>query len=62
MIERVIYAITTKDVKKVAHDEHVPVTKKDLPFIEDKIGDYFRQQWQDAITYALNELQESRKN
>ncbi|MFH1170545.1 MAG: hypothetical protein V1704_03220 [Candidatus Vogelbacteria bacterium] len=56
MIERVLYAITTEDVRKVAQEEHIPVTKKDLPFIEDKIGDYFRERWQEAIAYALNEL------
>ena len=62
MTERVLYAITTEDVEKVAHEKRIPVTKKDLPFIEDKIGDYFREQWQEAIIYALNELQENRRN
>ena len=56
MIEIVIYAITTEDVQKVAKEENIPVTKKDIPFIEDKIGDYFRDKWQEAIEYALNEL------
>ncbi len=57
MIEKVIYAITTEDVRKVAEEERIPVTKDDMPFIEDKIGDYFRDRWQEAIIYALNELQ-----
>jgi len=56
MIERVIYAITTEDVRRVAKEERIPVTKKDIPFIGDKIGDYFREKWQEAIEYALNEL------
>jgi hypothetical protein len=56
MIERVIYTITAEDVRKVAKEEHIPVTKKDMPFIEDKVGDYFREKWQEAIVYALNEL------
>lgn len=58
MIERVLYAITTEDVKNLAREEHIPVRKKDMPFVEDKIGDYFRERWQDAVIYALNELQE----
>lgn len=57
MIERVLYAITTEDVKKMSRQERIPVTRQDLPFIEDKIGDYFRERWQDAVVYALNELQ-----
>ena len=60
MIERVLYAITTEDVQKVAREEHIPVTKKDLSFLEEKIGDYFRDRWQGAIEYALHEL--TRKN
>ena len=56
MTEKVIYAITTEDVRQVAQKEHIPVTKKDIPFLADKIGDYFRDNWQEAIVYALNEL------
>ena len=56
MTKRTLYAINTEDVWKVAHEEHIPVTKKDLWFIEDKIGDYFGDSWREAITYALNEL------
>ena len=62
MIERVLYAITTEDVRKMSRREHIPVTKKDLPFIEEKIGDYFRERWEDAVVNALNELQDSRRN
>ncbi|GEM_PF-3760465 len=34
--------------------------RKDLYFIENKIGDFFGDRWHDAIEYALMELERTR--
>ncbi|TSC94615.1 MAG: hypothetical protein Athens101428_245 [Candidatus Berkelbacteria bacterium Athens1014_28] len=51
--QKTLYAITTEDVMNVADQENITFTKKDLPFIREKIGDYFGDKWQNAIEYAL---------
>jgi len=54
--QKILYAIITEDVINVSKQESIPFTEKDLPFIQNKIGDYFRDKWQDAIVYALGAL------
>ena len=54
--QKILYAIMTEDVINVSKQESIPFTEKDLPFIQNKIGDYFRDKWQDAIVYALGAL------
>ena len=54
--QKMLYAITAEDVINIASQESIPFTNNDLPFIDDKIGSYFGDKWQDAIAYALNEL------
>ncbi len=51
--QKILYAITVGDVINVSEQENISFAEKDLPFIEDKIGDYFGDKWQDAIEYAL---------
>lgn len=60
--QKTLYAITIKDVINVSDQENIPFTEKDLPFIEDKIGNYFGDKWQDAIEYALNELEKNKQS
>ena len=59
---KILYAITVKDILNVSKENELPFTETDLPFIEEKIGDYLNSQWHDAIEFALNELQDKRKN
>jgi len=54
--QRILYAIINEDVINVSRQENIPFTEKDLPFIQDKVGDYFGDKWQDAIVYALESL------
>lgn len=54
--QKILYAIITEDVINVSDQENISFTEKDLPFIQDKIGDYFGDKWQDAILYALEAL------
>ena len=56
MKEKILYAITTEDVKNVAEETGVSFTKKDLYFLQDKIGDYFGDKWYEAVDFALTEL------
>jgi hypothetical protein len=51
--EKSLYAITVEDVINVSEQKNISFAKKDLPFIEEKIGDYFGDKWQEAIEYAL---------
>lgn len=60
MKEKTLYAITTEDVRGVADESNIPFTKKDLPFLEDKIGDFMGDKWYDAVDYALCELKSER--
>lgn len=54
--QKILYAITNKDVINVSKQEGVSFTMKDLPFIQGKVEDYFGDKWQGAIAYALEEL------
>jgi len=54
--QKTLYAITAEDVVNVSNQNSIFFTEKNLSFIGDKIGDYFGDKWQDAIEYALNEL------
>ena len=58
--QKILYSITTEDVINVSDQEDIAFTEKDLNFIEDKIGDYYGDKWQDAIKYALVELKANR--
>ena len=59
--QKILYAITTEDVVNVSNQKNIPFTEKDMSFIEDKIGNYFGDKWQDAIEYALNELEKNKQ-
>lgn len=54
--QKILYAITTEDVINVSNQEGVAFAEKDLSFIQEKIGDYFGDKWQDAIMYAIRAL------
>ena len=58
--QKILYSITTEDVANVSEQENIAFTEKDLHFIEDKIGNYFADKWQDAIKYSLEELKETK--
>lgn len=60
--QKILYTITTDDVINIANQENIPFTEKDFNFIEDKVGDYFGDKWQDAIKYALNELDKNKQS
>ena len=60
MKEKILYSISTDDVKTVAEESDLSFSKKDLPFIQYKIGDFMGDKWYDAIEYALSELEESK--
>ncbi len=51
--QKSLYAITAEDVINVSEQKNISFAKKDLPLIEEKIGDYFGDKWQDAVEYAL---------
>ncbi len=59
--EKIVYAITSDDIKNVADEINISVSAKDLPFIEDKIGDFIGDKWHDAVEYALCALGETKK-
>lgn len=54
--EKIIYALTTNDVLNISKERKLPFNAGDLPFIEEKIGNYIGDKWQDAIEYALTEV------
>ncbi len=60
--EKVIYTITSNDVMNVSDEINIPVSLKDLSFIEDKIENFFGSQWHSAVEYALIELERNKKN
>ena len=60
MKNKILYAITTEDVVIVSGDENISLTKQDLNFIADKIGDFFGDRWHSAIEYALEEMKRRR--
>ncbi len=53
---KILYAISVEDVMNVSEEVNIPFDEKDLPFIEDKIGDFMGSKWSEAIEYALQEL------
>jgi len=62
--DQIIYSISIEDVLTVIEDNNLKlkIKKEDIPFIEDKIGDFMGDKWCNAIEYALLELKQSRKN
>ncbi len=54
--KKIIYALTAEDVLNISEEEKLPFDAGDLPFIEEKIGDYLGDKWRDAIEYALTEV------
>lgn len=56
--QKIFYALTAEDILNISEQVNIPFTEKDLPFIQEKIGDYFGDKWQGAIEYALSELKE----
>jgi hypothetical protein len=54
--QKILYTLTVEDVRNISKREDISFTTKDLPLIQDKIGDYFGDSWQEAIIYALSEL------
>jgi len=59
--EQTLYAITNEDVKNISDEINISVSEKDIPFIEDKIGNFIGDTWREAIEYALWELEQSKK-
>ena len=61
--EKVIYQLSVEDIFTVIEDNElkIKIKEKDIPFIEDKVGDFMGDKWNDAIRYALFELQDSKK-
>ena len=59
---KIIYAITLEDVFSVSKEYKIKFTEKDIPFIKDRVGDYFGSQWFDAIYSVLNELNTNKEN
>lgn len=55
--QKILYAITAEDIARVAREERLPFSEKDLQFIEEKLGDFIGNKWHDAVLYALKELQ-----
>jgi hypothetical protein len=52
---RIIYSIDIEDIQNLAEQELVrELTNKEIPFIEQRLGDYF--DWYGAIASAINEL------
>ena len=60
--QKILYAITIEDVLTVSDEENIPFAEKEMAFIEDKIGSYFSDKWQDAIRYALNALETNKQS
>lgn len=59
--QKILYAITAEDAVNISDQEGIHFTNNDLPFIADKLGDYFGDKWQDAVAYALDELRRSKE-
>jgi hypothetical protein len=58
--QKILYVITTEDVINTSNQENIPFTENDLPLIEESIGNYFGDKWQDAIKYALVGIKEQK--
>ena len=56
MKNKILYAITTEDMITVSEENNITFTEEDLPFLTDKIGNFFGDQWHSAIEYALEEM------
>lgn len=56
--QKIIYALTTEDVLNISKEEEIPFNIKDLPLIEEKVGDFMGDSWREAIEYALIEVNE----
>jgi len=54
--EKILYSINLEDLKDVSNETNLPFSEKDIDFIKEKIGDYFANNWKEAIEYALIEL------
>jgi len=61
--EKIIYQLSVEDIFTVIEDNElkIKIKEKDIPFIEDKVGDFMGAKWRDSIEYALFELQDSKK-
>ncbi|OHB07593.1 MAG: hypothetical protein A3G47_02350 [Candidatus Zambryskibacteria bacterium RIFCSPLOWO2_12_FULL_39_45] len=53
--QKILYAITIEDVLNVSKKEKMSFDIKNLPLVEEKIGDYMGDKWHEAIEYALIE-------
>lgn len=60
MREKILYRITSEDVSMVL-DEDRKFSEQELDFISEKIGEFFGDQWREAIEYALAGLDKKRK-
>ena len=58
---KILYTITDEDVVNVAEEINISFTEQDMPFIQDKIGDFIGSYWYDAVEYALQELKKENK-
>ena len=54
--QKIIYALTIEDVLNISEEEKISFNTKDLPLIEEKVGDYMGDSWREAIEYALIEV------
>jgi hypothetical protein len=60
--EEIVYSITNLDILKVSEDSEINFDVKDLPFLQDKIGDYMGSIWYEAVAFALTELDARKKS
>lgn len=56
-----LYTLTTDDVRRVSGEIGISFSPKDVPMIQERIGDYFGSQWYDAVEYALTRLKSEKK-
>lgn len=59
--KKIFYSINVDDVIGVSEELDILFEKKDLKFIEEKIGDFMGANWYDAVEFALKELEELKK-
>ena len=59
--KKIFYSINVDDVIGVSEELDILFEKKDLKFIEEKIGDFMGANWYDAAEFALKELEELKK-
>jgi len=58
--DQIIYQLSVEDVLTVAKEMKLKIKETDIPFIEDKIGNFI--DWYQAIEFTLYELQNSKKS